>query len=338
MSVTWRTDLLPPYKRKNRPIAWEQSGKGGPRPQRALFARGTFTRTEEISRPVGWSSILLAADLSATASRALRVAVELARLYSARLAAVHVPSLGASRGRLSAGRKKGSPVGEGFSKEGRRRLEERFSALSHELILGGGESVQALSGLIEKRKPGVLVLEAASPGRKTGAGTARSHQKNIAQEIFRRAPCAIMTVKPSAATEQEEAAPHFERILYATDFSVESLAAAPSAVSLASRAEAQLTLLHASDERQPEEASAALETLRDLVPLGTRLFRKPRCLVERGALAELCLRLASAENSSLLVLGIAREEAGTYLGPRQTVAEAWDIAMRASCPVLTVRS
>ena len=338
--MTWRTDLPPPGKRQKRAESvGSERRRRPPAAAGALFARGTVTRIEETSRPAGWSSILLAADLSATASRPLHVALELARIYSAPLAAVHIPVLGAARGTHSAGGTKDPPQGGGgLSKERRRRLEERLSAVSHELILRGGESGQALFGMIERRKPDVLVLETAGDVRRGVARAARGGQKNIAEEIFRRAPCAVLAVRPSAAAEEEDAATCFERILYATDFSVESLAAAPSAVSLASRAGAQLTLLHASDERQPEEASAALETLRDLVPLGTRLFAKPRCLVERGALAEVCLRLAAAEDSSLLVLGIARDEAGTYLGPRQTVAEAWDIAMRASCPVLTVRS
>ena len=269
---------------------------------------------------------MLAADLAAPSNRSVAFAVGLAQLYAARLLAVHLPALGAASGE--------SPA---LSADCRRQVEKRLSALCGELVSREGKPADVVSRLLEERSADALVLDAGG-----AAGAIRPRGPNRAADspakgIFRRVQCAVFTLGPRVAAAGGEASPNLlERILYITDFSVESLSAAPYAVSLASRARAQLVLAYAGKDGQAPQTEAARQTLRDLVPLGTRLAMRPRCLVEPGALAEVALRLAAAENAHLLVLGIPREEEiASRLQP--SITGAWRISLQAPCPVLTVR-
>jgi nucleotide-binding universal stress UspA family protein len=289
---------------------------------------GGNTRLQEISRPVAWSNILLAADLEATDNRSLSVALKLAQLFNARLVAAHVPSSGETGGN-----------GGEFSEVSRRRVEERLAGIPYEVVTRPGEAWPLVSRLIEEKQANALVLELSGCAGASTGRVARRARGSPAEEIFHRAHCPVVTVGPQPAAGRSEArGATLERILYATDFSVESLAAAPCAVSLASRARAQLILLYANRSGLTDQEEAAMQTLRDLVPLGTRLTSKPRCLVERGALAEVSLRIAAAEKTDLLTLGVPRDETAAQPGPEQSIADAWRISCEATCPVLTIRS
>lgn len=259
----------------------------------------------------------------------MRVARKLAQLHGARLVAAHVPSLSAS-----------APTAEEFSADRRRHVEEMLSGVAHELVSRPGAAWPVISAVIQERQANALVLEMGGVSGQGPGGAARHGVASVAEEIFYRAPCAVVTVGSQRGPGRTETGGEFplERILYATDFSVESLSAAPSAVSLASHARAQLILLYTAASEEENQREAAVQTLRDLVPLGTRLAAKPRCLVERGAFSESTLRVAETENADLLLLGIPRTDPAAPPGTARTVAAAWKAVREAACPVLTVRS
>lgn len=66
---------------------------------------------------------------------------------------------------------------------------------------------------------------------------------SVAEEIFRRSSVPVLTTGPHVRTGNHNGA-RFHRILFATDFKDESLAAAPYAISLAQEHQARLILLH----------------------------------------------------------------------------------------------
>ena len=70
---------------------------------------------------------------------------------------------------------------------------------------------------------------------------------SVAEEVFRRASCPVMTVGPHASSKVQNEI-HFQHILFATDFSPDSLAALPYAVSLAKEDQAKLTFLHVVEQ------------------------------------------------------------------------------------------
>jgi len=128
-----------------------------------------------------------------------------------------------------------------------------------------------------------------------------------------------------------------KRILYATDFTFESVVALHLAISLALEYGAQLILFHAIASADSNHEAAALQTLRDLVPFSVHLVPKPKYLVEQGDPPSCILKVASVENANMIVLGL-RSTKGHFAAPSQPVrSTARKIAIAAACPVLTVR-
>jgi nucleotide-binding universal stress UspA family protein len=66
---------------------------------------------------------------------------------------------------------------------------------------------------------------------------------SVAEEVFRRAACPVLSIGPKVS-QQPAGEIQFHNILFATDFSENSLAALPYAISLAEEDQAQLTLLY----------------------------------------------------------------------------------------------
>ena len=144
------------------------------------------------------------------------------------------------------------------------------------------------------------------------------------EEIFRQAPCPVLTVGPGSVSEPKPSG-EFTRILFATDFSSESASAASYAVSLAQEYQARLTLLHvltepkAGDLVQPSDLKASSrQLLRSLVPLEAELcVRAKLFVVEQGAVADKILMHQQARNrSDCCSVGVepqAAQSAATHL-------------------------
>jgi nucleotide-binding universal stress UspA family protein len=93
-----------------------------------------------------------------------------------------------------------------------------------------------LAKAIQEKKIDLIVM-----GTRGRSGVGKFLLGSSAEEVFRQAPCPVLTVGPHSPAK----APHeFTRIVFATDFSPESVAALPYAVSLAQECQAHLTLLH----------------------------------------------------------------------------------------------
>jgi nucleotide-binding universal stress UspA family protein len=133
-------------------------------------------------------------------------------------------------------------------------------------------------------------------------------------------------------------------VLYATDFTPESQAAAPYAISIALGLGAHLNLLHVIAEPKVKELaypgeiiSSSERLLRSLIPEDAAFWREPRCLVEIGVASERILEVAESIHAGLIVLGVRSPTtlsgAATHLGN----GVAHKVLAAATCPVLTVR-
>jgi nucleotide-binding universal stress UspA family protein len=160
---------------------------------------------------------------------------------------------------------------------------------------------------------------------------------SVAEQIFRRAACPVLTVGPEVRKEGM-AQGHPGVILYATDFSPASLHAFCYAHSLATGSGARLTLLHALETEQVVSRleEAVVEANRKLDEF-TRQSSGVSCdpIIMSGSAAESILRAARSAEADLIVMGA---HAGASASAHTPCAVAHRVVCHASCPVLTVRA
>jgi nucleotide-binding universal stress UspA family protein len=277
------------------------------------------------------NNILFATDMSPAAEWALPFALELARRYHSKLYAVHVIQLDVPPGVDASQRRKAAQEQEESQGQAKRLLHEQLRDIPHEVIFQTGEVWPILSAIIGEKQADLLVTST------NGRSGPKAHAfGSVAQEIFQQAPCPVLTVGPGVPSRRNIPV-GLKRILYATDFTFESVVAVHLAISLALEYGAQLILFHAIARAHSNDEAASLQTLRDLVPFGTQLMPKPKCLVGQGDPPSCILKVASAENADMVVLGL-RSAKGHFAAPSQPIrSNARKIAIAAACPVLTVR-
>lgn len=280
-----------------------------------------------------FKTILFATDLSPAANKALPYAVEIARRFGSTVYAVHASQPGIYPVATPSGWMEAAQVEEELREEGKRHLEEELQGLPHELIFLFGDVWQNLSNMITEKQIDLVVL--GTHGR---TGIAKAAMGSVAESIFRQATCPVLTVGPLVPSEaRHSAAAELNHVLYATDFSPESMAAAPYAISLAREHKAQLILLHAIENAKPGEINSALQALRDVFPLGTQLTTEPQCLVERGAPAVAILKTAADHSADLIVLGVRNVRGHITTTTHFAQSTAYKVVTQATCPILTVR-
>jgi nucleotide-binding universal stress UspA family protein len=281
-------------------------------------------------------NILFATDLEPSAEPSLFYALDLARRYNAMLYTVnvlpHLPFVEAAQ-----------PDPEQIkltAKEKLKVMAEPFKDIKHEELIAQGEVPDVLAALVRKYTIDLIVI--GTGGR---SGFTKLLLGSVAEEVFRKAECPVLTVGPHAA--QWATAGRLQHILYATDFGPESVHALPYALSLAEENRARLTLLHVAPEThealpEPEPGAmpvfdpnevvaASKKQMAAMIPEGTALWHEPEYLVQFGPPIETILQ--SAKNVDLIVLGVKRPLALTkHLG----AGVAYKIACEARCPVLSV--
>jgi nucleotide-binding universal stress UspA family protein len=278
--------------------------------------------------------ILFATDFSAAADRAVPYAVEIARRSIATIHAVHVippdgpPLLTPADGAGIAHDQ------EEFRARKKNQLEQELQELPHEFLFLMGDVWENLEEVIRRKNVDLLVL--GTHGR---SGIAKALMGSEAEKIFRQAPCPVLTVGPRVAPRASHAAAaELNTILYATDFSPESLGAARYAISLAKDHRAELILLHTTGDGMKEREDLALETLKEVVPLGAGLLSKPSYLLEHGAPADAILEVAKRMHADLIVIGARGVEKHLSAATHFSDSIASTVVANAGCPVLTVHS
>jgi nucleotide-binding universal stress UspA family protein len=279
---------------------------------------------------ISLKNTLFATDFSPYSKVALPYALSLARRYGAKLYAAHVYPVVPSWESLA-------EIAERQRESEAQRLDEQLKGVPHELVFRVGDIGEVLSETIEENEIDLLVM--GTHGR---TGVKKLLMGSVAEEIYRQAACPVLTVGPHVSANPEDVVDLHE-ILYATDFSRESLAALPYAVSFAQEHQAQLALLYvleradASIKNAELNAASLLHRLHLLVPPEAELWCHPKCFVKYGSPADQILELAKTRHADLIVLGVRRPEGHLGASTHLPWATAQKVVSQAGCPVLTVR-
>jgi nucleotide-binding universal stress UspA family protein len=296
-------------------------------------------------------NLLFATDFSPISATAFPFALAICRHYGSTLHAAHVVTESAFV--MSSGWADPTLLGTAYENtrnlaHGRmHELAALMGDVPHQTWVCTGDFWDAMSEVIAANHIDFLV--AGTHGR---TGMSKLVMGSIAEKILRCAQCPALTVGPRVAHPvsrlhlgpNEDVAPQeirFQRILYATDFSSQSLSAKPLAISLAREFQAQLTLLHVIEEygdltRTPGPIARASRHLEELVYEEKNLACRPRAVVEYGSAAARILELAAQFRSDLIVLGV-RPPGYMGVATHSPWATVPTVVAGAHCPVLTVR-
>ena len=305
---------------------------------------------EKISTAISLKNILFATDFSDASETALGYAAAMSLRYGGIVHVAHVlPELNVVRPSPIDPITIGSIYEDAHSgtQEKMQQLSLRLKGFPHHTYIRHGKVSKVLSQIIDENQIDLLVT--GTHGR-TGIG--KLLLGSVAEEVFRTATCPVLTVGPRvqklASSPNHPATDaitptnlKFRRILYATDFTPHSLAAAPYAFSLTREFGTRLTLLHVIEEYgehlhdRPGPIDAALLELKKLAWEEAGLRYAPETLVEFGSPPASILETAMQRDADMIVLGVRPDhiDASTHL----PWATAHKVVAQASCPVLTVR-
>ena len=303
---------------------------------------------EEINTVVSLKNILFATDFSEVSEAALPYVAALSLRYGGTVHVAHVLPETLVRPSAIDPVTIGSIYEDAHSatQEKMQELSLRLRGFPHRTYVRHGKVSEVLSELVREKEIDLLV--AGTHGR-TGVG--KLLMGSVAEELFRTATCPVFTVgpkvprpskRPQNRTNEniEATSVEFNHILYATDFTSQSLAASSYAFSLAQEFRSRLILLHVIEQyehldERPGPIDAACRKLEELEPEDADLRWAPEPMVEFGLPAVRILQIAMERNTDLIVLGASPHnvEAATHL----PWATAHKVVAGASCPVLTVR-
>ncbi len=294
-------------------------------------------------------SVLVATDFTPVSDKAVRYGAALARRYGSKFYLMHVvSSLGFTmvgpEARVAA---TDLVLRDAKTLEAQLVTDGTLAGIEHQVIVSSGEVWPALQDVIDREHIDLLVL-----GTHSRQGIGRLVLGSVAEQIFRHASCAVLTVGPNNPSRAERVVGDNNRpLIFATDFSEESIGALSHAISYANRRKTQLVLLHvlspvphvegsrwytAQDviEMRKKAIEDAQLRLRALVPPNA-LAVEPLCIARYGAAVDCIVGAAEEFNSLGIVLGLKpRGDSISHL-PWST---AYQIVCSANCPVLTVRA
>jgi nucleotide-binding universal stress UspA family protein len=179
---------------------------------------------------------------------------------------------------------------------------------------------------------------------------------SVAEEIFRRADCMVLTVGPNSFGESPLDKPgSVQTILFATDFGPASYRALKHAIPFANHFGVKLTMLHVApivpipdgfhwsqtsgDVRKLQEDARgqAIAHMEKMVSASAPLNMRPEFLVKFGAPSKMIVHVARELNADLIVMGLNRTKR-IATASHAPWATAYEVVCRAGCSVLTVRS
>lgn len=287
---------------------------------------------------VSVQNVLFLTDFSPASTAAIPYASEITKRFGAKLFVLHMRPPIINPMTRPAGWATLEHAAKAEAKAETDELLASFPGLRPEVTISEGNFWEVLQSTIEAHKVDLIVM-----GTRGRSGIRKFLLGSKAEEVFRQAPCAVLTVGPSASPLPPHAG-EFTEILYATDFSPESAAAVAHAVSLAQEFQSRLTMLHVIAEDKPgdlvraEEVRAASEhLLRKLVPPEAESWCVPRFEVEHGPVAETILEVAKRRKADLIVLGIRKPVGLPGAATHLPIAIAHKVVSEAESPVLSVR-
>ena len=304
--------------------------------------------TLELAKSVTFEKIVVATDFSPVSDRAVECATAIANDNHAQLFLLHAapPSphlpipLDPLPGTLD---RVAHEAKEHLSKLSSSQV---FHDLRHEEIVQRGLVWDVVEDVLKQERADLLVL--GTHGR---TGLKKLVLGSVAEEIFRRASCPVLTIGPMATPVKQ-----IRRILFATDFGHSSMHALPYAIDFANRNEGELILLHlippipveyvgpawypSTDfvDCEDMDKQAIMPKLRGLLPSTDGLKCTVNYMVAVHYPAEGIINLAKEHHVDLIVMGV--RESGrnaAYVAAHMPWAVAYEVVCNAECPVLTVR-
>jgi len=310
-----------------------------------------FSTATDLTTGLELKSVLVATDFSPASEKAIRHALSIARHFGAKLYLMHSVS---SLGLTMAGPEAITQATTAALRDATLMERELVSSgalrdMRHKVIVRQGEVWSELQSVI--RDNGIDLLVIGTHGR---TGFKRLVLGSVAEQIFRNAPCRVLTVGPHSPADASLDPESIKRpLLFATDFSDSSLQAFPHAMAIANQRAAKLVLFHAvspipqvkpnrwywpddMSKMQREAASATLKRLQQLAA-DAPLAREPDCMAEISDPAEGILRAARVLKPEIIIMGL-KPRTFTDALSHLPWGTAYDVVCEASCPVLTVRS
>ena len=282
-------------------------------------------------------TVIFATDFSLRSINAGLYAARMAAHFSARLLVAHAFTLVQAAMEVE--------VGDRRLSHQRKGLEV---LLSREAALLGSTSIEAIPmllegdpeavipGLADKEEPSMIVL-----GTHGGGRLERGIIGSVAEKILRSTRWPALTVGPQVQPLSSKAFP-FERILFATDFTVAAANAAIYAVTFAEVFGSKIDVLNVIQDDVIEHPDRLFDlqtrffsALDSLVTECSKEFCEPRTYVAVGGAHDKILEHIREHSIDLLVLGIRKT---SHLSMEMRTSGAFRIILDAACPVLTIRN
>lgn len=281
---------------------------------------------------ISLKSVLFATDFSNASMQALPYAKAIAQRFNAKLFTGHV----VPPDDYPSGLNSSEQAAQLASREAELKINDLLSsAPCHDLscvgLVGTGDIWVGLSDFIRKYSIDLLVM--GTVGR---TGIRKLLLGSIAEEAMREARCPVLTVGPQSHWVEDI---EFRQILYATDFSADSLVALPYVLAFAKTYGSRLILVHGFEglaESPYLHRQMAKVRLRKLVFNQADFVAEPEIIVEMGSPADVVLKAAHDVTSDLIIIG-AHGAGGLPRVASHFGSVAHKIVCRAVCPVLTVR-
>lgn len=283
------------------------------------------------------SKIMVLTDFSKISDLALEYALTLARRYDARMYLTHVITPEAYQ--------MAEPgVAEMTYRKMRQAAEQgiadilisgRLRGVPHEVLLEEGTLWPTIERLIQQHEIDLVVTGTHGRGlfKKVILGS-------VAEEVFRKAGCAVLTVGPHTL-KQAPREVELRNILFATDFGPGAAQAAKYAFSLAQEHGARLTVLHVveevrahTEEEERRVHQVNIQLMKKFMPTDCENWCKVEFRVLFGAAVEEILEETRETNADLIIMGAKTKK--TFAG-HAPVTIAYNVVAKAKCPVLTVR-
>jgi nucleotide-binding universal stress UspA family protein len=203
-------------------------------------------------------------------------------------------------------------------------------------LTGEGAVWEVLLEMVQQN--GIDLIIVGTHGRQ---GLAKLLLGSVAEEVFRMAPCPVLTVGPKTS-ETPSMDVQLGHILYPVEFVPDSSDAAAYAVSLAEEYHAKLTLMRVFGKAVPsaEEKAQLQQPVRhwmdDHILAESDLRERTSFEPGFGPTAEAILKFAGDRGVDLIVMGVQRLDPvmAAHLPKPDT---AYEVVRTAPCPVLTVR-
>ena len=281
-------------------------------------------------------TILLATDFLESSRLALDFAVGFAHHYKSELILLHVFHLppAAAEAEVLHG-------GQSMSRLSREKRLEIFAAGVRRLgidvkwRLEEGWMPETLLQRTREIAPDLLVLGTHG----VSAGLQHMLIGSNAEAVLLSAPCPTLTVGrhvPAGVSPDIS----FDHILYITDLTPESAAAAPYAVALSEEFHARIEVCHLLDgdgdddtDTQRRQADKYCEAVGRMLPNGEPSWCSSRAQLEHGATADEILKRTINDTAGLVVLGVRAE---SQFGRRLHTSMAYRLVASAASPVFTV--